>query len=52
VHSLYHALFTVGPIANLIEIGYFWMTGKQKKAVVVPTSPESTAVQSSPLPAS
>lgn len=23
VHSLYHALFTVGPIANLIEIGYY-----------------------------
>jgi Na+-translocating ferredoxin:NAD+ oxidoreductase RnfD subunit len=51
VHSLYHALFTVGPIANLIEIAYFARTGKQKKAAIVPTSPESTAVQS-PLPAS
>jgi Na+-translocating ferredoxin:NAD+ oxidoreductase RnfD subunit len=50
VHSLYHALFTVGPIANLIEIGYFRMAGK--KAPVVPASPPSTAVQSSPLPAS
>lgn len=29
VHSLYHALFTVGPIANLIEIGYFSYLGRR-----------------------
>lgn len=30
VHSLFHALFIVGPIANLIEI---WWTARQKAAV-------------------
>jgi hypothetical protein len=29
VHSLYHALFIVGPIANLVEI---WWTARNKKA--------------------
>lgn len=30
VHSLYHALFTVGPITNLIEIWYFARLAKAK----------------------
>jgi hypothetical protein len=33
-YSLYHALFTVGPIANLIEIGYYTYFAPKK-----PTSP-------------
>jgi hypothetical protein len=36
VHSLYHALFTVGPIANLIAIGHLWFTTREKKPAVVP----------------
>jgi hypothetical protein len=36
VHSLYHALFTVGPAANLIEIGVFWWLARQK---TVPAGP-------------
>ncbi len=31
-HSLYHALFTVGPITNLIEIGYFAYLAKRQAA--------------------
>jgi enediyne biosynthesis protein E5 len=30
VHSLYHALFTVGPISNLVEIWYFARLAKTK----------------------
>jgi enediyne biosynthesis protein E5 len=48
VHSLYHALFTVGPIANVIEIAYFAMTGKQKKPAIGPVSQDTAAVQPSP----
>ncbi|MFO0844886.1 MAG: hypothetical protein U0797_21235 [Gemmataceae bacterium] len=32
VHSLYHALFTVGPITNLIEIAYFYRSGAGQEA--------------------
>jgi hypothetical protein len=36
VHSLYHALFTVGPITNLIEIAYLHYAGDGKAAGVTP----------------
>jgi len=32
VHSLYHALFTVGPIANLVEMAYFARYAPKKEA--------------------
>jgi hypothetical protein len=31
VHSLYHSLFTVGPLANVIEIAYFRLKGGAAK---------------------
>jgi hypothetical protein len=37
IHSLYHALFTVGPIANLIEMGAVnWTTPRKAPAPVPP----------------
>lgn len=38
VHSLYHALFTVGPIANMVEIAYlyYWKGAAAAKAPVEP----------------
>ncbi len=38
VHSLYHALFTVGPIANLIEIAYFARFWPKKGALLAVTA--------------
>jgi Na+-translocating ferredoxin:NAD+ oxidoreductase RnfD subunit len=33
IHSLYHALFTVGPLTNLIEIGYQRWKNREKAQV-------------------
>jgi hypothetical protein len=37
-YSLFHSLFIVGPIANLVEIGYLYWTGKGKKPAQAPAS--------------
>jgi hypothetical protein len=37
-YSLFHSLFIVGPIANVIEIGYLYYTGQGKKPASAPAS--------------
>jgi hypothetical protein len=37
-YSLFHSLFIVGPIANVVEIGYLYYTGKGKKPAAAPAS--------------
>jgi hypothetical protein len=51
VHSLFHALFIVGPIANVIEIAYNrWYA--PKKAVPPPTAPAvGPVIAPAPAPA-
>ena len=52
VHSLYHALFTIGPITNLIEIYYLrWRDACKKKAAASQTAPAVAAANGTAVPA-
>jgi hypothetical protein len=48
IHSLYHSLFVVGPVANVIEI---WWTSRQAKlrAVVKPKETERRVALAEPV---